>query len=236
MANLFYGGKLCKPSSYFMYALLYFGVRRGRKNPLRSWSARFHETVNESMKSSQNKNEPLWSGDSYKSEVVPLETSPDPPAAEKANSALMLSNSLVDHPSPAKNVVQFNAIAREQIAFAIIEDEPALLNLYSHVLNKHGFKVTIVAENGDEIRNGMEKKLGEIDIAIIDYRLGSDMNGIDVARTILRINPKTEIIIATAEESIESEVQGWGFIFLKKPFSKSDMLKCVSLALAREKD
>ncbi|MGI0090843.1 MAG: response regulator, partial [Nitrososphaerales archaeon] len=109
---------------------------------------------------------------------------------------------------------------------AIIEDESQLRDLYSLVLKDRGYDIVFRANCGEEVIIAIaEGKLSGLDIAILDYRLGSGINGLQTARLILQSKPNVRIIIATADDSIQCEVRAAGFFLLKKPFTIIDLLR-----------
>ena len=74
-----------------------------------------------------------------------------------------------------------------------------------------------------EAENG---KFMDVDVIILDYHM-EQVNGLQAAARVLGRNPKVKIVIASGEEAIENEVRAAGLQYLKKPFGKDDLLKCI---------
>ena len=110
---------------------------------------------------------------------------------------------------------------------AIVDDLPGLRQLYELVLRQWGHKVVLVASSGEEVVKEAENgKLKDVDVIILDYHM-EQVNGLQAAARVLGRNPKVKIVIASGEEAIENEVRAAGLQYLKKPFGKDDLLKCI---------
>jgi DNA-binding response OmpR family regulator len=107
---------------------------------------------------------------------------------------------------------------------AIVDDSPKLLDIYSAVLQMHGFNVIARASSGEDIISSEnETKLSKADVALIDYGMPG-MDGLETASIIAKMHPKIRIVIATSFEVVRSVALSIGFEFLKKPFSIDDLL------------
>ena len=53
------------------------------------------------------------------------------------------------------------------------------------------------------------------------------MNGLQAAAAVLEYNPKIKMIIASGEDEIENEISISGLAYLRKPFSRSDVLRLI---------
>lgn len=125
---------------------------------------------------------------------------------------------------PTKNPVEVKTLQ-----IAIVEDEPLLCNFYSLALTRNRHKVTLALEKVSEVLDAIdENKLEGTDVAMIDYRLGGPLNGLEVAGLILQKYPNMRIVIATADDSIAKQVQALNFSYLQKPFGIADLMKCLN--------
>lgn len=91
----------------------------------------------------------------------------------------------------------------------VMEDDPEIASLYSHVLDNRGHEVTITRLGEeclqiytDRLQELYTKKPGPSDVqqfeaVILDYKM-PDRNGLEVAKEILTINPHQRIILASA--------------------------------------
>ena len=86
----------------------------------------------------------------------------------------------------------------------IIEDEEDILILYNDYLVSKGHQVINKLLSPDSIKVGIEKETP--DVYLIDYRLPSNKNGIDVAIEILSRYPSASIVFITAFELLYREI------------------------------
>jgi DNA-binding response OmpR family regulator len=86
----------------------------------------------------------------------------------------------------------------------IIEDEQDILLLYKDYLLSKGHKVVATSTTADEIMSDYDRI--RPDVAIIDYKLPSDKNGIDATIQIIDKYPSAAILIVTAYETVTKEI------------------------------
>ena len=120
--------------------------------------------------------------------------------------------------------------AKAWTGIAIIEDEKELIKVYERLFKSRGITVCFTAVDGFEgVRKFAECK-PRPSIMLMDYRLPT-MNGTDAARQILQIEPKTRILLISADANAESEAMAAGaYLFLKKPVSIYDIIKAINSA------
>jgi len=103
------------------------------------------------------------------------------------------------------------------ICVLLLDDREENLVLRSAILRQKGYRV--VTSNSIE---EAESKLGMIDIAVLDYHLGSGKFGTDVAETLRRKRPQVPIIILSA--TLERKFGGIADMHLLKGYSSVDDL------------
>ena len=109
----------------------------------------------------------------------------------------------------------------------IVDDNPEIRNVYAAILKARGHRVVLTASSGEEIMSEpFRSKLRYIDVVIMDYLMGP-MNGLQAAAAVLEYNPKIKMIIASGEDEIENEISISGLAYLRKPFSRSDVLRLI---------
>ncbi len=86
----------------------------------------------------------------------------------------------------------------------IIEDEQDILLLYKDYLLSRGHKVVATSTTADEIMSDYDRI--RPDVAIIDYKLPTEKNGIDAAIQIIDKYPPPAILIVTAYETVTKEI------------------------------
>jgi DNA-binding response OmpR family regulator len=93
---------------------------------------------------------------------------------------------------------------KKQLSIMIIEDEQDILLLYKDYLLSKGHKVLATSTTANEIMSDYDRI--KPDIAIIDYKLPSEKNGLDAATQILNKYPSAAILIVTAYDTVKKEI------------------------------
>jgi DNA-binding NtrC family response regulator len=93
---------------------------------------------------------------------------------------------------------------KKQFNIMIIEDEQDILLLYKDYLLSRGHKIVATSMTADEILSDYDRI--QPDVAIIDYKLPNNKNGIDAAIQILDKYPSAAILIVTAYETVKKEI------------------------------
>jgi two-component system chemotaxis response regulator CheY len=119
---------------------------------------------------------------------------------------------------------------------AIVEDEKDLVRLYVRLFEKRGIPVCFIAYDGNEAILKFIECSRKPHIVIMDYRLPT-MNGIEVTKKILEIDPDTNIIFLSADISVKEEALRVGaYIFLAKPVSLKSITDAVDSVINKYKD
>jgi len=116
---------------------------------------------------------------------------------------------------------------------AIVEDDSDISDVLVKILERQRYRVSLVAGSGEEILSSIKsgKFRDGFDLLIADYRLPG-INGIDVAKEIAHLLPKSSIIISTADDTVEEEARRAGFSFILKPFGISKFVDLVKSSLS----
>jgi two-component system chemotaxis response regulator CheY len=106
----------------------------------------------------------------------------------------------------------------------IVDDEPALHELYSAFLEMGGHEIVADAYDGNEA----VKIFGSMDtppeIVIMDHRM-PNKNGIEATKELLGINSNVKIILASADDMVkDSALEAGACRFMLKPFNVMDLL------------
>lgn len=120
---------------------------------------------------------------------------------------------------------------------AIVDDVQEIRNLVSQVLKKSGYDVVFKGKSGEEIVEAIVSgKLADynLDIALLDYHMGSGIDGLETAIRIKKHIPTTKIIIVSAETKIKNEVLMAGLSFFSKPFSIAEFLDLMGRSVSDE--
>lgn len=123
----------------------------------------------------------------------------------------------------------------ENMKILIAEDERDVASAYRIVLEERNHEL-VVTDNGEDClevyRESTNNQQDLFDTVILDYRMPG-MNGIEVAKEILRINPKQRIIICSAypAEAFSDSLKHLGqFIeLMQKPFDIGALINIGSM-------
>ena len=100
----------------------------------------------------------------------------------------------------------------------IVDDEPAILDLYRDVLHECGMEVAGAACNGAEAVQHYAVLDPKPDLVIMDHRMPV-MSGLDATRNILKIHPQARIVFVSADLNVAGRARALGAMaFHKKPF------------------
>ncbi len=106
---------------------------------------------------------------------------------------------------------------RQPIRVLLLDDREDNLILRSAILRQNGY-LAVTSASVEEA----ETKLGEIDIAVLDYHLGQGKFGTEVAQTLRQKRPEVPIIILSA--TLERKFGGIEDMHLLKGYSSVDDL------------
>jgi two-component system phosphate regulon response regulator PhoB len=116
----------------------------------------------------------------------------------------------------------------------IIEDEPSIIQLVQHNLEKEGF-IVASSENGNEGLKQLKKF--EPNLLLLDWML-PDLSGIEICKNIRKDNKfkSLPIIMLTAKGEEEDKIKGLESgvdDYLTKPFSYKELLARIKAVLRR---
>lgn len=115
-------------------------------------------------------------------------------------------------------------VPRGQETILLVEDEPALLNIASMMLEKQGYTMLKADTPGEAIRRAREH-VGQIQLLMTDVIM-PEMNGRDLAKNLLSMYPHMKRLFMsgyTADVIATHGVLDDGVNFIQKPFSLPDM-------------
>jgi two-component system, NtrC family, response regulator AtoC len=112
----------------------------------------------------------------------------------------------------------------------IIDDESFIRENVERVLGEEGYRV-FGAAGGKEALEILGDE--EVDLVLLDLNLGVE-NGIDLLKSLKRLDPELLVIVVTGYGSVESAVEALklgAFHYMKKPFKADALRVIVKLAL-----
>jgi len=113
-------------------------------------------------------------------------------------------------------------------AILIVEDDPTVGESIRHLLKKKGYAIRL-ASNGKEALHLFRQ--GMVDLVITDLVMPK-MDGIELLEAVKALKPETEVIVISAQGTIEKAVQAMklgAFDFIEKPINP----KVISLVIER---
>ena len=116
----------------------------------------------------------------------------------------------------------------------IIEDEPSIIQLVQHNLEKNGFLVSSSLNGNDGLK---ELKKFQPDLLLLDWML-PDLSGIEICKSIRKDNSfkNLPVIMLTAKGEEEDKIKGLDSgvdDYLTKPFSFNELLARIKAVLRR---
>jgi two-component system, chemotaxis family, chemotaxis protein CheY len=116
---------------------------------------------------------------------------------------------------------------------AIVEDETALIQIYEKAFARKGIRICFVAEDGIEAVEKFNRCHVKPCVVLMDNRL-PQMNGIEAAKEMLRLEPGTRIIFLSGDaDAREDALNAGAFLFLKKPTSLRDIMGSIQDAMGK---
>ena len=114
---------------------------------------------------------------------------------------------------------------------AIIDDEEDIRRSCATILARLGHEVVLSAEDPNTLLTAIKTKqetniattkVAQCDLILMDYHFaGKKTNGLEAAKEIKRLWPRTETVIISGDDGIRDSVVEAGFQFVPKPFSTS---------------
>ena len=116
----------------------------------------------------------------------------------------------------------------------IIEDEPSIIQLIQHNLEKNGFIVSSSLNGNDGLK---ELKKFQPDLLLLDWML-PDLSGIEICKSIRKDNSfkSLPVIMLTAKGEEEDKIKGLDSgvdDYLTKPFSFNELMARIKAVLRR---
>ena len=115
----------------------------------------------------------------------------------------------------------------------LVDDEEIVLTLSEKILTKLGYRV-IANQSSQDALELFKDLPSQFDLVITDYRM-PDMNGDQLSKKILQINPQIPIIMCSgySSEFSSQDAKDLGIKwFVRKPFLKKDFVELVEKALS----
>jgi FixJ family two-component response regulator len=100
---------------------------------------------------------------------------------------------------------------------AIVDDERDLVRTYELLFKRRHIRMAFVAYDGHSAIEKFKSAKDKPGVVIIDYRL-PDMDGLDVMKEVLALQPGTKIVFISGDDSVRRDaLEAGATVFLKKP-------------------
>ncbi len=110
---------------------------------------------------------------------------------------------------------------------AIVDDDPQLVKTYELLFQRRKVPIAFIAYDGFAALEQFRKADPRPAVAIVDYRVPA-MSGIDLMRAMLEIEPRTRIVLISADDSVRQEALDAGAsAFLKKPVGLNEIMQSI---------
>lgn len=112
----------------------------------------------------------------------------------------------------------------------VVDDEPACRDATQILLEARGYEVRTVADANEALRLAPDYKP---DVAVIDWMLRNELDGVELAREIAREYPKIHCLVITGYPNPETIARS-GLTkgrFLAKPVAPAELLAAIEAAL-----
>jgi len=102
---------------------------------------------------------------------------------------------------------------REVPTILIVDDDPSHLKIYSWVIERGGFRPRTVLVQQDQLNL---PKAENIDLAVLDYRLGVGLSAVDVAKRLRELYPHMPILILSDLFGMPEDMAPFASGFVRK--------------------
>jgi PAS domain S-box-containing protein len=103
----------------------------------------------------------------------------------------------------------------------VVEDDPEVLDITAERLRLMGYEV-LTAPDGPSALAVLRRE-AEIDILFSDIVMPRGMNGVELARSALRLRPRLHVLLASGYPVAAPEAGGGEFAFLSKPYRGAEL-------------
>ena len=113
----------------------------------------------------------------------------------------------------------------------VIDDEDIVRTSCSRTLSPEGYEVKLAKNGSEGLKMAREDKF---DLVLTDLKM-PDMDGIEVLRSIKEKWPKTEVIIVTGYQTVDTAVKAiklGAYDYIEKPFTPDALISAVTAALS----
>ncbi len=126
-------------------------------------------------------------------------------------------------------------MTRQAPRILIVDDEPDMCWALENTLAPAGYAVTTTTSAAEAMKMAQETFFN---VVLLDIRLTTDAEGIELVAPLKQIHPDTDVIIVTGYASVETAVRALNegvSSYLTKPLNLDDVLAAVNEALSKQR-
>jgi len=136
-----------------------------------------------------------------------------------------------DNSNERLSPLEIDSTRAASMKILVVDDDISLAGFLREFLEEQGFKV-YTTSTGEEAMSLLEK-IGEIDIALVDYRLPG-MDGLETVEKISQLLPETVTLVMTGLPTLDSSIRAMRLgasDYILKPFKIEDVAVTLNRAM-----
>ncbi|HET9742431.1 MAG TPA: response regulator [Terriglobales bacterium] len=95
----------------------------------------------------------------------------------------------------------------------LIDDDPSHLKLYSWVVDKGGYRTLTALVKGNSVALPRDE---QVDLTVLDYRIGTTITAVEVARQLAATFPKKPILVLSDLPWMPDDIAPYAAAFVRK--------------------
>jgi CheY-like chemotaxis protein len=123
-------------------------------------------------------------------------------------------------------MIRMTTIADEEtkskLGIAIVDDDKDNCAVLSMALRKAGYRIELVAHDGQKILEAVQSGQAHPDVIIMDYHMPV-MDGLKAAELILQARPSTNILLVTGDDEAAERGMAMGLYVFLKPINRTKL-------------
>ncbi|MCE6987729.1 response regulator [Dyadobacter sp. CY323] len=121
----------------------------------------------------------------------------------------------------------------KKVSILIVEDEAIQAMGLEETLERAGYRVVGIADNGQEVLDFMSRE--EVDLVVMDIHIKGDMDGVKTALKVRELKPDLPIIYLSAyvdQETVRRAMETSPAAYITKPYRQLNLLGSIETALS----
>jgi DNA-binding NtrC family response regulator len=112
----------------------------------------------------------------------------------------------------------------------VVDDEPDMVATVGALLRRAAYE-SLQLTSATKALALEPKEIESFDLLLTDYHM-ADLNGIELARQLMEVNPRLKVILMSGTPWVEESAREAGFTFLPKPFVLQDLVESLRVTLS----